>query len=650
MPSWKIALSLALLAGAAQLAAAQTPAQRAADKLNGGQIPLEDRSKVPGGLVRMGPPVTIVPGKWDIKYHWKGTTTDIWTFDDGYIWNRPVTWDNGPLTWDNLTVKLSDGGMPALPPAGDPNPYKGNPGAKCTGVSRDITATVTVLCAWVAADPNALTTLGSRLSDPPKTLNLLEQSNAYAYDGDFASGAAADNGMGDPALWYQDDYNAKLASGSGGYAPFYKAHLTLHQVTDGQVIFSHSLHAATKVAPVIANGGASGVSLYIIQSSQIGVFYKAVEDTRSAMITCFDIETPANWHIFNEDSGGPLPTDAPNLNVRDGDGAMSVDTVVAPGADIHSWTFKAHLITETTGFDMTPNFYDAYLTNTSVLWTANVYTTDAAQSEIDIFASGKNSDIRTSPFLIRAHVNLEDRRPNMEATADNKYTIRVHSPLENAREILSKRVFDHDEEFPWSEQVGAGANDATVSLKIQSVPSWVRDDATETGLWISGVAGSGAAALIPTFPEGTPAIIADMVCNAVGIELIKFGMPDPAANTTAKADFAAFSQAVADEMQIVNGAATDANMVCRSEHRVLFDKRWDPKFADDPKLLYQYWLSSVNPLAKCHAGVRMQRCTVEGDQYNVNGYAGYHQDTTLAKGPSFLVWEFKLSSDANTGL
>ena len=660
MQLWKLALSLALLTGAAPFTAAQSPAVPDAEPVEQTPTPAPVSSN-PIAL----PNPTIIPGKWDIKYAWKGTTTDIWTFSDGAVWTRPTTYNDAPAAWNNITAKLTDGGMLALPPVGDPNPYPGTQGATCTGVSRDITATVTVTCTWVPADPAALGAVGSQLAVAPKTLNLLEQSLAVASDDDsFTSSPSADNGMGDPAITYLAHWlGIDLDSGWNEQTNKPIGHLVTHQVMGGVVTFDHSMHASNKIALATGIMGVNSIGGAVYRS-HISVSYAAAQDPRAAIITCLAVENPANYHKeadHNTDfHGHQIP------NIRSADGHMTVDTAAYPFDgmwQVWQWESEQKLYLASSGFDFSRNFFTRNLTNTTVEWNfdaparsggfSEYYQGDINDSSVfqDIYATilsrGQDSDIRTGPVVVSVNVTVEDVRAGMEATAVNKYTIRIHSPLENAHEIVSKRVFDHDEEFPWSDQVGADANDATVLLQVRSILSWVRDDAGEAGLWISGVAGSGAAALIPTFPEGLPLMAADMICNAVGIGLIKYGTPDPAANTTAKADFAAFSQAVADEMKIDNNKATDDNMVCRSEHRVIFDDTLTPTIAADRDLLYQYWLHSVNALARCHAGVRMQRCTVGGDQYNVNGYVGYHEGTTLGKGVSFLVWEFTMTGQAH---
>ena len=475
----------------------------------------------------------------------------------------------------------------------------------------------------------------SALKRPPATLYVLENTTSEMHTwGDALSwlhysGINLDDGFSGDQPTTADD-GGMVVSGS---------HLSRHNASGGDVTVTRSMSVSGHIA-VDVGQGQRGAAI-------IGCVYGIAEDTRSAMITCQDIETPANWHISGEASGGPSAADTRNLNVRDDDGVMSVDTVAAPGADIHSWTFNAHLIAETTGFDMTENFWNGYPANTSVLWTPSVYSSDRAMSEIDILTGGKNSDLSKKAYVTKVHIKLEDLRPNMEATAENDYTIRVHAPMENQFEIKSKQHFDHDEVFKWSDSVDAGIRNATVAVEKDPVNCIWRDNIITQhseiiGATLSGVAGSGSAGLIFVNAPAPWMIIADMAFNILGYTLTTYGAPPTAQTQSEPADYKAFLQAVNEQYDIMINHVTSDNMVCLNENRIIAPDRIEVIHANPMK----YWLASRHPTARCHAGTRMNCCTVGGDQYNVNGYVGYHEGEYVVPGPDFLVWQFTLTGTA----
>ena len=617
MSASKIAFALALLFGAAQIAAADDAVA----------TPSTATGLPPGQNPPKAPNPTIVPGKWDIKYKWAGNTTQVWNYpiDAPFVEVDP---------WKEDGSDTAVGGPLWAPPLH----YTGNEIA--TSRTFDTAGTVTVTCTWVANTSSyANPPPNPQPVTAPTVLWLREASYAYASQAGSGPSALVDDGVGDPSRpWLNSIISGGYIDGTYDLI----THLTRHQVFHNQVIFSRLLHASSPTA--IPNFNGNSVELQ----------YQAAEDNRSAMITCQDIESPANYYKLSSRGSNNVLRET---NSRYSDGSMIVDTVVGSHSplfqpeDNTSWIFNQSLQLIASGFDLTStHFFGNSLVNTNITWSGSgceLFSTSYIPNlTVDASTSGTDDAIRSGPVEISAKVVVEDLRQGMEATAENNYTIRIHSPLENAQEIKSKQMFDYDAIFPDSEWVAAGNGVATVALiDDQPVPSFIQDNGATIGMWISGVAGSGGYALLllPAAPEAALGpIVADMVCNAVGIALISVGTPPPPHQGTRSADFAAFSQAVAEEMQIINHTATDANMVCKYEHRIISGGP-TAAIAADPDLLWKYWLTLNNPRAMCHSGVRMNLCTVGGDQYDINGYVGYKEDTILTKGVGFYVWEFDLS-------
>ena len=477
-----------------------------------------------------------------------------------------------------------------------------------------MTATFT----WVDKDGNK----PFNLAPPPPYIYLRETDLAGWSSGDDSvpnfSNGTADDGWNDPL-------NNESAAGGK-----YGLHLIWRDTHTGTFTVSRDQSIAVNAER------ANGAMLPVLLSE-----FNLEPDNRSAIITSPDLEF---LNFYKDSYYGEKTT-----HTRNSDGSMTIDTVVGQNLITSTSTgdlyrFADQLVARTSGFDWSTNFLGEY-SNGRIDWVVDGIDPDPGYARDLGVIAVKNGSVKDLPTTMNVQVKVTDFRDG--ATAQNTYHINLHKPFENGHEIESLRVFDHDEKFPWSEQVKAGANQVTVSLvKSQAVPSYIQDGAVEAGLWISGVAGSGLTALFLAPEAAIPAIIGDMVCNVVGITLIKFGTPDPAKYTTAVADFSAFEQAVAEDVRIRNGTATDVNTVCRDEYRIISNGDLRPEIAADPALLYKYWLHTANPSAKCHGGVRMLRCTVGGDAYNSQGYKGYHEYKTLAVGPTFLVWQFDMTGQA----
>ena len=135
MQLWKLALSLALLTGAAPLTSAQSPKKPrlpVADPVEQAPTP----TPAPTNPF-LSPDPTIVPGKWKIEYKWVGKTTQVWNFAVGDPVHEVDSWG---LDGSQTAV---GGPLYALPPG-----YTGN--EPPTSRTFDSAGTVTVTCSWVA--------------------------------------------------------------------------------------------------------------------------------------------------------------------------------------------------------------------------------------------------------------------------------------------------------------------------------------------------------------------------------------------------------------------------------------------------------------------------------------------------------------------
>ena len=373
-------------------------------------------------------------------------------------------------------------------------------------------------------------------------------------------------------------------------------------------------------------------------------------DDRSAIITLPMLELPAN---FYKDSYYGEKT----AHTRSSDGSMTIDTVVtgigpdsstAPQTD---YQFVGNLKAITSGFDWSTNFLGNYI-NGRIDWSVDC---NGVPSDPYGYPTGFNEDgqtirvqtngsLKDLPTTMNVNVKATDFRDG--AVAENTYHINLHKPLENAHEIdANHRVFDHNELFPWSDWVQAGIGDATVSLVSQQpVPTFIQGNGNDIGMLVGGVAGSGLIALFLGPEAFVPAIIADMVCNAVGIALMKAGTPPPPQVSTQTANYAAYLQAV-NEQAALDRNQHDPTIDDPHDRRIILDSTGPSieMIAADP---LSYWRSSVNPQAKCRDGIRMMRCMVAGDAYGELGYIGYSSYTIAKPGVGFTVWQFNLTGRA----
>ena len=242
MTSWKIALSLALLAGAGQVAPAQTSGHA-----QGGAAaqPLSDN------VINTDLPV-VTPGKWDIQYKWDGKVTATVTTQDGSSQTCVRHWrPDGSDIGGNGVSELRD--------------YSPDPNNHMTGLTFEDAGTVTATCRWVPATDDGSLPPETVLAAAPKTLVLLETAYAAALAFEPTS-ASADNGLGDPAL---PNGLFGVASGWNNLTGQPIRHLAQHQVADGRVVVTRSLRSMT-----------GGLSSYTdVEMNRLA--YQAVADTRT---------------------------------------------------------------------------------------------------------------------------------------------------------------------------------------------------------------------------------------------------------------------------------------------------------------------------------------------------------------------------------
>ena len=562
-------------------------------------------------------PPTVVPGKWDIETSYDGHSSALVTYDNGAPpWSQDLIWSNAGI------VSAAPGFCPM--------------GSK---VHCELTGSVRVIYTWVPDTYGIYPPPPNPVPDaPPKTLYLLEASFARTLG--HAAGQAND-GADDATVTTPAPYSEVQVISQG-------RHLVQHDSSSGTVNIKHQLSGS--LDDIGPNSDGAGVR---------ASFFTSI-DERSAMITCPSIEIPANHHAGspNDDVGSGVYF--PGLNTRDSDGSITVDTVVDDDLDLprgqpNSWKVLYTLSLVANGFDLDSTF-NGELLYTQIDW-SGASPADYGHGPYGINANvgkqGANSEIRTSPSIISAKVTVKDLRNGLTATAENTYTIRAHSPLENSHEIVSKRVFDHNDVYPWSTKVAANSSASVLMVAQEPTHYFLRDNATTIATFVSGVLGSGVVGLIPESIVALPAwspIVADMVFNVLGYGVSTYGTPTPDITQPEYATFAAFSQAVDEQVAIDNGA-TDAGPALPSDPGTQVDCVGDTRiiFGTDTTIDYiaahkQWYWNNKLPVGRCHSGARMMRCTIGGDQYNVNGYVGYHE-YTAPKMDRYLnpVWQWDLT-------
>ena len=353
-------------------------------------------------------------------------------------------------------------------------------------------------------------------------------------------------------------------------------------------------------------------------------------DPRSVIITCNPIEVSGNYH-----KGA---NNLPEANLRNSDGSMMVDTIPT-WMDEYSWVLNQDLFAATSGFDITSSNPLGTLTNTQIDWTPAASLSNTVDNYIR--ADGTNAQL---PYTYTSHVKVKDLRPNMDATAENDYTINIHKPFENGKES-APRVFDHNVKYPWSTQIIGGAN-ATVDMVDQQPREWSLMGQSLNnvfGSFLSGVCGSGALALFVALdPEA--AIIADMVFNAIGWVVQISGTPEPTHTGTVTGDLAAFTNAISEQQTIDanNGSVilNDMGIDCPEDTRIRCGDSLSRIAAD----LDWYW-NFGNPKGKCHKGDRYIKYTVTGDGYGVNGYTGRQTNYPVVQERKLEnVWEWTVDA------
>lgn len=216
------------------------------------------------------------------------------------------------------------------------------------------------------------------------------------------------------------------------------------------------------------------------------------------------------------------------------------------------------------------------------------------------------------------NVKVTDLRPNLSATANNKYTIHIHGPNENNVKLAV--AFDHWEPYAWSNQV-AGGDATTISMIADEARDWSLLGATPGqvgGAISSGVLGSGSAIIF--FPQSAGAlVVADMAFNAIGWAVTQSGTPDPTTDKTVDADNAAYLNAIKEQQHLNDNVnAPNINDVedCPTDARIK-----GVKFSLVAANPAKYWDYGV-PRGRCHGGTRNIKYTESAEAYGTHGYTG----------------------------
>ena len=259
-------------------------------------------------------------------------------------------------------------------------------------------------------------------------------------------------------------------------------------------------------------------------------------DTRSVTIVC---KPPENGDNFHKGAN-----DLPIANVRNSDGSMTIDTIPTKLNTVaKTWEFAQWLNAPTTGFDVDTTDKWLNLVNTSFDWTVDGLGFGS------VATTATDGSFDQLPTTTYPHVKVTDLRPNLSATAENDYTIHIHSPFENVIQT-APTVFDHFDRYPWTTPSVIGGSSVTVLMVSKMPRTWsiMGQSANNViGSTLAGVCGSGL--YIFFAPEGSTVVaaLADMIFNVVGWIVMNSGTPEPTATKGVEGSYATFLQAIADQ-------------------------------------------------------------------------------------------------------
>ena len=431
---WKIALTLALLAGVRQTAFAQVHAAPPPS-------PAPPATSVPsGGLAQ-----TIVPGKWDISYKWEVTLPAHLHLNDGTSALLERDWsENG-----------SDVGGYGFHERFDFNP-------NAVAVDSDTTGFVTVICLWVA-DTSSYTMppLNPTPVPAPKTLTLLESADAWAIG---YPGGSVDDGLGDPTRGVSanlsNPFMPAYAVESGGVVyptTYYASHLTTHQVSDGQVTIIHSMRATSAAVEAQADGPIANLS------------YGAVVDTRTLSLR----REGARGETFDVDGTGHGDT-IYSYHIFDSAKLFGNDE------DIINWQTFFPVFGGAWHTKLGPN-QNLTWPDVSYVWNPPESQNDWATGLWSMHHGAMNKDLElptplkwtkdASPATVGAETyTATDNVDGASATAN--YILKIHEPLELQGDQVLIRQPENYRTAPGAEWGVSSADDGDVQVYKENSVSW----------------------------------------------------------------------------------------------------------------------------------------------------------------------------------
>ncbi len=368
--------------------------------------------------------------------------------------------------------------------------------------------------------------------------------------------------------------------------------------------------------------------------------YTAAVDPRSVTIVCHSLEDADLFHTyggnFHKGNNG-----LPALNQRNPDGSIIVDAVVdyTGGGSAVLWFKNLELEAVTTGFDTSiyTNIFGYHFNNMRIDWTASgssasigddspLHATMNASGDEDT-TLGSNTDVS---------VNVQDFRPNLNASAANKYKIVWHNSIENAHESTTiNPVFDHVNKYAWSNSIAAG-NSTPVSVVATQAKQWALSGDT-VGAAISGVCGSGLVALLFTGISAEATAAADIIFNVMGYTISKSGTPEQSTTMSVVGDQSTFNTAITEQQAINSGQGVDCpddpRIICADTHDFL-------RIVADP---YRWWTTAVTT-GRCHKGSSYNRHAVVGDGYDSHGYTTQVTNYPIIyHGEINIVWQWNVN-------
>ena len=265
---------------------------------------------------------------WSITYASSGSFTRIGNISGSAT--LPVTTSGFSPSW------MSNGN----------SPYSASGTTSATG---NYTNTITVTLNWVYQDGSPATN-----PPPPAKVYLCEDSNVYFSTTWQNTGGAAfgkcDNGLKD------SEVDASATNGASGYCR--GRHLIQLDGSKG--------HATFTVTQTARFGVADGTPPYqgMPQQSNGNIIWSlnVMLDTRSVTIVSPALENGGNFH--------KSANNLPEINARNGDGSITVDSIPTNMTNVSLWQFVQQLNASTTGFDLSTDFFGS-LINTATQWTTS---------------------------------------------------------------------------------------------------------------------------------------------------------------------------------------------------------------------------------------------------------------------------------------